>query len=36
MTGMGVFEHTWRNEDHLLYPLNAQPQQPWGRPYSRV
>lgn len=31
-----VFETTWSGSDYLLYPLNAQPQQPWGRPYSRV
>jgi hypothetical protein len=32
----GVFELTWSSNDYLLYPLNAEPQQPWGRPYSRV
>jgi hypothetical protein len=31
-----VFEVTWGSGDYLLYPLNAEPQQPWGRPYSRV
>ena len=31
-----VFEMTWASSDYLLYPLNAQPQQPWGRPYTRV
>ena len=31
-----VFELTWAGGDYLLYPLNAEPQQPWGRPYSRV
>ena len=31
-----VFETTWASSDYLLYPLNAEPQQPWGRPYSRI
>lgn len=31
-----VFEVTWGSGDYLLYPLNAEPQQPWGRPYVRV
>jgi hypothetical protein len=31
-----IYEVTWDEEDYLLYPLNAQPQQPWGRPYTRV
>ncbi len=31
-----VFETTWSNSDYLLYPLNAEPQQPWGRPHSRI
>ncbi len=31
-----VFELTWSSGDYLLYPLNAEPQQPWGRPYSRI
>ena len=31
-----VFEVTWTSSDYLLYPLNAGPQQPWGRPYTRV
>ena len=31
-----VYELTWAGGDYLLYPLNAEPQQPWGRPYSRV
>ena len=31
-----VFETTWSSSDYLLYPLNAEPQQPWGRPYSRL
>ena len=31
-----MFELTWGSGDYLLYPLNAEPQQPWGRPYSRV
>ena len=34
--GDGVFERTWPTGDYLLYPLNAQPEQPWGRPHSRV
>lgn len=32
----GVFEQIWASGDYLLYPLNAEPQQSWGRPYSRV
>ena len=32
----GALERTWRDDEYLLYPLDAQPQQPWGRPYSRV
>lgn len=32
----GAFELTWSSNDYLLYPLNAEPQQLWGRPYSRV
>ena len=31
-----VFETIWSSSDYLLYPLNAEPQQPWGRPYSRL
>jgi hypothetical protein len=31
-----IFEVTWGSGDYLLYPLNAEPQQPWGRPYTRV
>lgn len=31
-----VFELTWSSDDYLLYPLNAEPQQTWGRPYSRI
>ena len=31
-----VFEITWSSSDFLLYPLNAEPLQPWGRPYSRI
>ena len=31
-----VFELTWTSSDYLLYPLNVEPQQPWGRPYTRV
>ena len=31
-----IFELTWGSSDYLLYPLNAEPLQPWGRPYARV
>ncbi len=31
-----TYELTWNSSDYLLYPLNAEPQQPWGRPYTRV
>ena len=31
-----TYELTWASSDYLLYPLNAEPQQPWGRPYTRV
>ena len=31
-----VFETTWAATDYLLYPPNADPTTPWGRPYSRV
>lgn len=31
-----TYELTWPVGDYLLYPLNAEAQQPWGRPYSRV
>ena len=31
-----TFETTWAATDYLLYPLNAQPAKPWGRPYTRV
>jgi hypothetical protein len=30
------FEQTWAASDYLLYPLDAQPQEPAGRPFSRV
>ena len=31
-----AYEFTWGSSDYLLYPLNAEPTQPWGRPYTRV
>ncbi|MBM3956572.1 MAG: hypothetical protein FJ313_00795 [Gemmatimonadetes bacterium] len=31
-----VFEVTRSAADYLLYPLNADPTAPWGRPYGRV
>ena len=31
-----VFEVTRGPDDYLLYPLNAEPASPWGRPYHRV
>jgi hypothetical protein len=31
-----VFEQTWAASDYLLYPLDAKPQDPAGRPFSRV
>ena len=31
-----TYELTWAASDYLLYPLNAEPQQAWGRPYTRV
>ena len=31
-----TYELTWAASDYLLYPLNAEPQQPWGRPYTRI
>jgi len=31
-----TYELTWASTDYLLYPLNAEPQQPWGRPYTRI
>ena len=31
-----TYELTWASSDYLLYPLNAEPQQPWGRPYTRI
>jgi len=31
-----VFEVTREPDDYLLYPLNAEPASPWGRPYYRV
>lgn len=34
--GDRVHEHAWTAGDYLLYPLNARPQQPWGRPHARI
>lgn len=31
-----VFELTLSTDQYLLYPLNASPDRPWGRPYSSV
>ena len=31
-----TYELTWAASDYLLYPLNAEPQQQWGRPYTRI
>ena len=31
-----TFETTWTATDYLLYPTNAEPTKPWGRPYTRV
>jgi hypothetical protein len=31
-----VFEQTWAAGDYLLYPLDAKPQDPAGRPFHRV
>ena len=33
--GVGVVE-VWGDDDYRLYPLNAEPGQPWGRPYTRL
>ena len=34
--GDRAFETAWDSADYLLYPLNAEPSMPWGRPYTRV
>ena len=34
-SGSGVGE-IWGADDYRLYPLNAEPGQPWGRPYTRL
>ena len=34
--GDNRFETAWASGDYRLYPLNAEPNQPWGRPYSRI
>ncbi len=31
-----VFELTLTSDQYLLYPLNAEPDKPWGRPYTKV
>ena len=31
-----TFEQTWTTSDYLLYPLDAKPQDPAGRPFYRV
>ena len=31
-----VFEVTRQTDDYLLYPLNAEPTSPWGRPHYKV
>ncbi len=31
-----LFETAWSADDYMLYPLNAEPESPSGRPYSRV
>ena len=31
-----TFETAWAAADYLLYPPNAEPAMPWGRPYGRV
>ena len=30
------FETAWASGEYMLYPLNAEPTQPWGRPYTRL
>ena len=34
-SGAGAGE-VWGADDYRLYPLNAEPGQPWGRPYTRL
>ena len=34
--GDRVFETAWAASDYLLYPSNADPTKPWGRPYGQV
>ena len=34
--GDRVFETTRTSSDYLLYPPNAEPTQPWGRPYNSI
>ena len=31
-----TFETSWAATDYLLYPPNARPDKPWGRPYTRA
>ena len=34
--GDNRFETAWASGEYRLYPLNAEPTQPWGRPYTRL
>ena len=34
--GDRTFETVWAASDYLLYPSNAEPTKPWGRPYGQV
>ena len=34
--GDKLFDTAWASGDYILYPLNADPTQPWGRPYTRL
>ena len=34
--GGGGFEEGWEPGQYRLYPNNARPTQPWGRPYHRI
>ena len=34
--GDRAFETAWDASDYLLYPSNADPAKPWGRPYGQV
>ena len=35
-SGAGAAPVAWAETDYRLYPLNAAPEQPWGRPYTRL